>query len=117
MPVRLSGERVVPCSDGSPSVASRRGSGICAGSDGLCRADPRTATVGWSTPRRARAVAGESALCLFVGVDSGRERARLLDAGCGDALPASVELPELARRARRVAERGDSLPRRRESGR
>jgi len=57
---------------------------------------------------------GDPAPCLFVGVDSGRERARLLDAGCGDALPASVDLPELARRARRVAERGDSLPRRRE---
>ncbi|HEU4650448.1 MAG TPA: winged helix-turn-helix domain-containing protein, partial [Croceibacterium sp.] len=45
---------------------------------------------------------------------SGRERARLLEAGCGDALPATVELAELARRARRVAERRDSLPRKRE---
>lgn len=64
--------------------------------------------------RRGARCAGDPALCLFVGVDSGRQRARLLDAGCGDALPASVGLPELARRARRVAERGDSLPRRRE---
>ena len=64
--------------------------------------------------RGAARCAGDPALCLFVGVDCGRERARLLDAGCGDALPASVELPELARRARRVAERSDSLPRRRE---
>ena len=51
----------------------------------------------------ARRCALESSLCLFVGVDCGRERARLLEAGCGDALPASVGLPELARRARRVA--------------
>ena len=68
----------------------------------------------------ARAGGGASAedpsLCLFVGVECGHERARLLDAGCGDALPASVERPELARRARRVAERGACLPRRREVG-
>jgi two-component system OmpR family response regulator len=50
--------------------------------------------------------------CVFVGVGSGRERARLFDAGCGDALPARIGLPELARRARRVAERGNNLPRR-----
>lgn len=56
------------------------------------------------------------AQCLFVRIDSSRERARLLGAGCGDALPVNVELPELARRARRVAERGDSLPRRRGIG-
>jgi len=59
---------------------------------------------------------GDPARCLFVGVERGRERARLLDAGAGDAVPASVELPELARRARRVAERCDSLPRRRAAG-
>lgn len=64
----------------------------------------------------APAADGDPALCLFVGVDSGHERARLLDAGCGDALPASVGLAELARRARRVAERGASLPRQREVG-
>ena len=57
---------------------------------------------------------GDPASCLYVGIGSGRERARLLEAGCGDALPATVELAELARRARRVAERRDSLPRRRE---
>lgn len=59
---------------------------------------------------------GDPALHLFVGVDCGSERARLLDAGCGDALPGDVGLPELAWRARRVAERCDSLPRRRELG-
>jgi len=60
--------------------------------------------------------AGDPALCLFVGVDSGRERARLLDAGCGDALPGTVDLPELDLRARRVSAARDSLPRRREIG-
>jgi two-component system, OmpR family, response regulator len=59
---------------------------------------------------------GDPALCLFVGVDCGRERARLLDAGCGDALPADVGLPELAQRARRVAAAGTRLPRLRTAG-
>ena len=66
---------------------------------------------------RARGDAdGDPALCLFVGVDCGRERARLLDAGCGDALPASVALPELAQRARRVAAANTRLPRCRVAG-
>jgi len=59
---------------------------------------------------------GDPSLCLFVGVDCGRERARLLDAGCGDALPATVDLPELAQRARRVAVAGARLPRLRAAG-
>lgn len=59
---------------------------------------------------------GDPALCLYVGVDSGRERARLLDAGCGDALPANVTLPELAQRARRVAAARARLPRLRAAG-
>lgn len=59
---------------------------------------------------------GDPALCLFVGVDCGVERARLLDAGCGDAVAATVELPELARRAQRVAERCGSVPRLRTVG-
>jgi two-component system OmpR family response regulator len=59
---------------------------------------------------------GDPALHLFVGVDCGRERARLLDAGCGDALPCDIGLAELAWRARRVTERCDSVPRRRELG-
>lgn len=59
---------------------------------------------------------GDPALCLFVGVESGRERARLLDAGCGDALPATVGLPELAQRARRVAATGAQVPRLRAAG-
>jgi DNA-binding response OmpR family regulator len=66
--------------------------------------------------RAAGAADGDPALCLYVGVDSGRERARLLDAGCGDALPASIALPELAQRARRVAAAGTRLPRLRTAG-
>jgi hypothetical protein len=58
----------------------------------------------------------EPALCLFIGVGSGRERARLLDAGAGDAVSGAVTLAELAWRAHRVAERRDSLPRRRDIG-
>ena len=66
---------------------------------------------------RAGGEAGDDpTLCLFVGVDSGRERARLLDAGCGDALPANVTLPELAQRARRVAAARTRLPRLRAAG-
>jgi two-component system OmpR family response regulator len=59
---------------------------------------------------------GDPALWLFVGVDCGRKRARLLDAGCGDALPADVGLPELAQRAQRVAASGAHLPRLRAAG-
>jgi DNA-binding response OmpR family regulator len=66
--------------------------------------------------RTGTATGSDPALCLYVGVDCGRERARLLDAGCGDALPASIELPELARRAHRVAERCGSVPRLRTAG-
>lgn len=58
----------------------------------------------------------DPSLCLFVGVDSSRERTRLLDAGCGDALPANVGLAELARRAQRVAAAGTRLPRWRTAG-
>ena len=59
---------------------------------------------------------GDPSLCLFVGVECGRERARLLDAGCGDALPADVGLPELAQRAQRVAAARARLPRLRVAG-
>jgi two-component system OmpR family response regulator len=59
---------------------------------------------------------GDTTLCLFVGVDCGQERARLLGAGCGDALPANVGLPELAQRALRVAVAGSCLPRFRTAG-
>lgn len=62
------------------------------------------------------ATEGDPALYLFVGVDCGRERARLLDAGCGDALPGDVDLHELAQRARRVARSGTHLPRLRAVG-
>ncbi len=54
--------------------------------------------------------------CLFLGVDCGNERVRLLRAGCGEALPASVELPELEQRAQRIAAARECLPRRREIG-
>ena len=54
--------------------------------------------------------------CLFVGVDCGRERARLLQAGGGEALAATVELAELAQRAHRLAAARECLPRRREIG-
>lgn len=64
----------------------------------------------------AAAPEGDRSLCLFVGVDCSRERARLLDAGCGDALPANVDLPELAQRARRIAEASARLPRWRHAG-
>lgn len=73
--------------------------------------------------RRARRggdawLAGEidRSACLFLGVDDGRERARLLAAGAGEALGAEVALPELAQRARRLAAARESLPRRREVG-
>jgi two-component system OmpR family response regulator len=66
--------------------------------------------------RACEAPGGDPALCLYVGVECGRERARLLDAGCGDALPADVTLPELAQRARRVAATGTRLPRLRTAG-
>jgi len=54
--------------------------------------------------------------CLFIGVDCGQERARLLEAGGGDALPGQIELPELDLRARRLAAMRECLPRRREIG-
>src|SRR5688572_28576566 len=59
---------------------------------------------------------GDPSLWLFVGVECGRKRARLLDAGCGDALPADVVLPELAQRAHRVAAASARLPRLRAAG-
>lgn len=62
------------------------------------------------------AVESDPALCLFVGVDCGRERARLLDAGYGEALPASVDLPELAQRAQRIAAARACVPRWRTAG-
>lgn len=47
---------------------------------------------------------------ILVGVDSGEERARCLDLGFGDALPASTGLGEIDARARRVAVQAMSLP-------
>jgi len=60
--------------------------------------------------------AADARRCLFLGVDCGGERVRLLRAGCGEALPASVELPELEQRAQRIAAARECLPRRRQVG-
>jgi len=57
----------------------------------------------------------DPALCLFLGVTSGPERARLLESGAGDAI-ATAALPEIAARARRIAEGRDRLPRYRAAG-
>jgi DNA-binding response OmpR family regulator len=64
----------------------------------------------------ARLGGAEPARCLFLGVEGSRERARLLGAGGGEALPESVALDELAERAQRLAAALDCLPRRRELG-
>lgn len=56
----------------------------------------------------------DPARCLFLGVDTGPERARLLAIGGGEALPSGVRLPELAQRALRVAALRECLPRQRE---
>jgi DNA-binding response OmpR family regulator len=79
-------------------------------------ADTAGAHVRLVDPRAGRKAGDDPALCLFVGVESGRERARLLDAGCGDALPPDVGLPELAQRAQRVAAARAQLPRLRTAG-
>lgn len=54
--------------------------------------------------------------CIFLGVESGPDRARLLQAGGGDALPAAVALRELGERARRVAASQEAMPRQRRVG-
>ena len=54
---------------------------------------------------------------VILGVDAGDERARLIGAGFGDALPVNVDLPELSARTRRVAISACKLPRRRQIGR
>ena len=58
----------------------------------------------------------DMARCLFLGVECGVDRARLLEAGAGEALPAAIGLRELALRARRIAAARECLPRRREIG-
>lgn len=58
----------------------------------------------------------EAALCLFLGVEDSRERAKLLEHGGGDALPASACLGELKQRARRLWSAGEHLPRERRVG-
>lgn len=58
----------------------------------------------------------EPALCVFLGIDCGRDRAKLLDRGSGDALPGTVGLPELDLRSRRLWSAGENIPRRRSIG-
>lgn len=62
------------------------------------------------------AASADPTFCLYLGVDCGRERARLLAEGAGDALPADVGLAELEQRARRLAAARECLPRRRGIG-
>lgn len=58
----------------------------------------------------------QPARCILLGVDSGRKRARLLERGAGEALPATVCLRELDQRARRLWSADESLPRKRRIG-
>jgi DNA-binding response OmpR family regulator len=58
----------------------------------------------------------EPALCVFLGIDCGRDRAKLLGRGSGDALPGSVCLPELDLRSRRLWSAAEKVPRRRRVG-
>lgn len=88
----------------------------------LSQAVPRCAEV-WLVDMRASGPAmacknavEERARCLFLGVDCGRERARLLESGAGDALTSHIELSELDVRARRVAAANECLPRRLQAG-
>lgn len=48
---------------------------------------------------------------ILLGVDGGLERAGLLAARFGDALPSGVELDELAQRAARIAANASAIPR------
>lgn len=73
----------------------------------------------WRRPGGALATlsgGADPARCLFLGVECGHERARLLESGGGEAMPANIGLRELDLRARRVAAACESLPRRREAG-
>ena len=63
-----------------------------------------------SRPRDWHALAGRSRI-VAVGVDSPRERARLLDAGLGDALSSHVAFVELGVRLARLRHGESSLPR------
>ena len=80
----------------------------------VCLVDMRKRPAGISPAQLIGA--GDPRRCLFLGVDCGSERVRLLRAGCGEVLPASVELPELEQRAQRIAAARECLPRRRELG-
>lgn len=48
---------------------------------------------------------------IVLGIEDPAERARLIAAGCAEALPATTLLAELDARVRRTLERFDSLPR------
>lgn len=56
------------------------------------------------------------ALTIAVGVDCGDERAAMLAAGFGEALPAHVAIGELAVRLTRLEQRAGALPRHRRIG-
>jgi len=82
--------------------------------DRVCLVDMRRQRPGAPVPKRAGGA--ELSRCLLLGVDCGNERARLLEAGCADALPRTIDLRELNLRARRIATARECLPRRREVG-
>lgn len=67
----------------------------------------------------AQAVLGsllEPGLCVFLGVDCGRERAKLLERGSGEALSGAVCLHELDLRSRRLWSARERVPRKRRVG-
>ena len=80
----------------------------------VCLVDMRKRPAGISPAQLVGMI--EPRRCLFLGVDCGSERVRLLRASCGDALPTAVELPELEQRAQRLAAARECLPRRRQVG-
>ena len=87
---------------------------ILPGTSQVCLIDMRGRSGGGAPAKLCGAA--DPRRCLFVGVDCGRERARLLQAGGGEALAATVERAELAQRAHRLAAARECLPRRREIG-
>ena len=80
----------------------------------ICLIDMRRGRAAAALTRLAGAVALDR--CLFLGVGRADQRAVLLEAGAGDALPRAIELRELDLRARRIAATGEHLPRRRDVG-
>ncbi len=62
------------------------------------------------------AVAGDAPDRLYLGITASADRARLLEAGVGDALPAAATLAEIDQRARRLLAAREALPRWRRVG-